>query len=170
MKILSTLVIGLSLIALSGCATTPDPEPTVPTTNVAAQPGSLYSINPATSEFAETYCPQVEAVHLTETGVNALTKDIKIAYVCGTDFTTGEEYVSQVTGGIDKLLAAYSLPNENINPAEACVAMLADPLIVWVQDAGVSTPVYAPVNSCGFPQDGAAEAYKALTLEDVVLT
>jgi hypothetical protein len=196
-KSLVTIIVGLaSVTLLAGCSNpnsgTLEPDNSGPTNPIApgepngpplAQPGSKYPLARINDKEAQKYCPDVEAVHLADSGISPLTKEVKKAYICKDNFvfeaydeSTGNVKpnnmrtltVYEVVGGLNVLLEAYNNPNDRINPATACVAMLADPDIVWVSSAGADpVPVYAPVNECGFPQDKAMEAYNGLKLEEI---
>lgn len=158
----------LGCLVLVGCASpapTPSNEPVAPSNPpVYTQPGSLTPLSPATSEFALTVCPPMDALHLTQIE----TQEYPAVYVCGTDFETNEEYVREITVGAGELLEVYRTENAILNPAISCVAMLADPLIVWVTDmAGDRIPVYAPVDECGFPQETAVKAWERIVTTDI---
>lgn len=152
------------LLALTACGSTnptpSPPGPTLPASGPIAKPGSLLSIHPVTSPEALTYCPQIPAKHIFQTNISLKTKEVKVIYICNKNLETGEDVVQQVTAGTTNLLTAYSRPNDSTEVKIACPAMLADPLIIWVVNGGTPVPIYAPVTSCGFPQDRAAKAYQ----------
>lgn len=171
-----TVLAAVTALLLSGCAgraSSPPSEPEETTSNQnLMKPGSYKSLVTPTAA-AQTFCPDVEAVHLTDSDISLKTKEMKTAYVCISLQTlvpleeSSTEQVRMVSGGLTALLEAYSKPNAPVDPAVSCVAMMADPLIVNVVQDDKIIPIYAPVNVCGFPQDEAAEAFNNLQLEPI---
>lgn len=178
---LTTLVVGLGLaaLALSGCASggtatptptyTVTPAPTEEPSDGIARPSSITPLE----QFVPTievndYCPlDPQAVHL-----HQLERTVEAAYLCTSKLSATDgsltTTISQVDGGLDELVAAYSVPSEAIVPDGMCTLQIEDPLLVWVIYPGQRIyPVYAPVNACGFPLDEARAAYAALTLTTV---
>lgn len=165
----------LTMIALAGCAQTPggsvvgsaDPSPSASPT---AEPGLKAPIAPVTDPEILAYCPAEAATHF-DGDIEAVTS----ITVCSVDELqsveqTGSgtiERASRVDTGGAELLKAYSLPNA-IATDGPCIALAADPLIVWLTVGDTIQPVYAPVDECGFPTDAAAAAYAGLTL--VIIT
>lgn len=167
------LVVTALAFLLAGCAgsgassgPSVDPSPT-------AEPGLTKPLVPLTAPEVLEYCPSEEAVHFD--GDVAAVDEV---YVCsGSDMLSvdgqapgivpGIQRASRVAGGLDALLAAYAKPNAGAT-AEACIELAADPLIVWVKSSDTITPVYAPVDECGFPTDAAAEAFTTVRLETIV--
>lgn len=169
--ILTASLLGLTLV-LSGCG---EPEPTVkpqPTSTIA-QPQQLTPLNPATGSEIEKYCPLVDAVSLEESGISALTKEMKTAYFCEQvyDETSQMTYnvAYQAESGLNTTLLAYSEPSEKIVQDQMCTLQLSDPLIIWVVSAGDKPiPVYAPVDTCGAPTVAAAEARQKMFFTEIL--
>lgn len=164
------------LLALTSCSSssgspTPSPSPTASQDDIqgGTQPTSKVPLTPfPDSDELAAWCPlDVEAVHL-----HQLTTTVSSAAVCSTEvgddgFATTT--VSAVSGGLDELLEAYSVPNAPVDPTVICTLQLEDPLLVWVTYPGErSYPVYAPVGPCGFPTDEAKDAFTSLELAPVV--
>ena len=166
-------------LALAGCGApgtpgTPSPEPT-------AEPALTRPLFPLSAPEVLEYCPDIAAVHF-DGDVDAVIE----VYVCtaddilstddstdnSTDGATGDiipsvQRASRVTRGAEELLDAYSQPNAP-KTTGACIELAADPLIVWLKTADGITPVYAPVDECGFPADDPSEAFLAVQLEALV--
>lgn len=182
-SLLTGLVAGAGIMALtltgctSGAGNEPSPTPTYTVTPAptgepsdgTARPSSLIPLQ----QFVPTievndYCPlDPQPVHL-----HQVDRTVDAAYLCTSSLSVTDgsltTTISQVGGGLDELVAAYSVPNEAVDPNGMCTLQLEDPLLVWVIYPGQrSYPIYAPVTSCGFPQDEARAAYNALTLTTV---
>lgn len=186
---ISTIVAVSSLVLLAGCSNpgppTGPPAPTnegiavgEPNPNSSkAQPASKFPFIRVTDKEALKYCPDVEAAHLQDSGISLMTTEIKHAYLCQDDsFIEPAEdgkpktvTVLEVKDGLFDLLEAYSAENASMNPAATCNLSLPSPLIIWVSGGSNGiTPIYAPVDECGFPQQKAAEAYRALKTEPLL--
>ena len=175
-----------SALTLAGCASTaptggaPDPaptstEPTSTEPTSTAEPVLRRPLTPVAALELLEYCPAADAQHFD--GDTAAVLDI---YVCsasdilstnGGDSGTGAlpdvQRASRVIGGGDDLLAAYSAPNEPATTG-ACIQLAADPLIVWVDTSAGITPVYAPVDECGFPTRAATNAFNGVKLNTIL--
>ena len=178
-----------STLSVAGCAaagspggdpgpTSPGPTSTGPTSTgptTSAGPVLPRPLTPVTARELREYCPAVDAQHFD--GETAAVLDI---YLCsasdilstngaGSDALPDVQRASRVIAGGDELLAAYSVPNAAAT-ADACIQLAADPLIVWVNTIGGVTPVYAPVDECGFPTRAATEALNGVELETILET
>lgn len=158
--------------ALAACAPEPgsEPEPAPePERTDIAEPGSLRPLQPVTHSDITRYCPEEDAIHLAELGYEDPAVELGGVYICevvrGDGAGAGEEAAYRLAEPLD-LLHEYSEANETRTDG-ACIMMLADPLIVWVEDGEELTAVYAPVDECGFPQEDAAAAYEAAQREQI---
>ncbi|MBC7724575.1 MAG: hypothetical protein H7146_07485 [Burkholderiaceae bacterium] len=164
------------VLLLGGCATGTGGgvAPGGPAEVGSPSPSASFSpkpIFPITDAAVLEYCPDVPSVHF-----DGDTSAVSEIYVCSAttiahvDDTTGAlpivQRASRVVAGGDELLAAYAVP-DSADVAEACPAMMADPLIIWLHRAAGTSAVYAPIGSCPFPTDAAVAAYNAVTLETV---
>ena len=180
-KILGAAIAAVALsLVLAGCAgTSGNPSPSATATRSSTpsaddlqggtQPGTLTPV----LAFADTpeisgYCPlDVKAVHLHQLPVKATDAMVCASSVGDTDGSVVTT-VSKVTGGLDELIKAYSVPNAPVNKGVICTLQLEDPLLVWLTYPGERNyPVYAPVDECGFPTPEAKQAYTALTLQPI---
>ncbi len=188
----------VSALALAGCATTAppggEPDPASSSTDPpssdppssdppsTAEPVLRRPLVPVTARELLEYCPAADAQHFDGDIVAVLN-----IYVCsasdilstngggegedGRDSGNGAlpdvQRASRVIAGGDDLLAAYSAPNEPATTG-ACIQLAADPLIVWVGTSAGITPVYAPVDECGFPTRAATEAFDGVELETIL--
>jgi hypothetical protein len=180
---------GIALaLALAGCAAVPTqtgtPEP--PNPYLTAAPGAdgpgtvpgpgVYPLVPATHPHVQLQCPLVSAVHY-DSGAIPLDA-IDGVYVCTTtpytDAPDGtpqiEEFVDRVAAdGIPALLTAYAVPDAE-RTGGPCDLALHDPLIVWLHYGDEQiTPVYAPMDGCGFPAAEAAAVYDGLDLHRLLV-
>lgn len=73
--------------------------------------------------------------------------------------------VRRVTGGVEKLFAAYAHRDARLGQG-ACKADLPDPRVVWLHTEPIRM-VHAPRDKCGKPTDVAREAFDSLTTEIV---
>jgi hypothetical protein len=168
------------LLALAGCAQ--PAAPGAPTPAETAEPALRRPLFPPTAPEILAFCPASDATHLAEGGspdeiyVCTASEPIAIEPGIGDDQPLGGadsgggrrlEVANRVVSGADELLATYAEPNAQRPSDVACIEMAMDPLIVWVAAAGRTTPVYAPVDECGFPQEAASAAYAALGFEEV---
>lgn len=187
--VVSTIIAVSSLLLLAGCSNPTKPTPTPAPTgegiapgepspgSATAQPASKFPFIRVTDAEALNYCPDVEAVHLQDSGISLMTTEIKHAYLCQDDSLVEPAEdgkpktvtVFEVTDGLFSLLEAYSAENASVTPATTCILSLPSPLIVWVSGGNNGiTPIYAPVDECGFPQQEAAEAYRTLKTEPLL--
>lgn len=188
--VLTAVVAVSSLVLLAGCSNadvTPAPDPVPSSEGVApgepypgspeAQPASKFPFIRVTEGEALKYCPDFEAVHFNDSGISLITTEIKHAYLCQDDsFIEPAEdgksktvTVLEVKDGLFDLLEAYSAENAYVNPAATCNLSLPSPLIIWVSGGNKGiTPIYAPVDQCGSPQQEAADAYRALKTEPLL--
>ena len=166
-----------SVLTLAGCATAVPPggEPHPPST---AEPVLSRPLMPVTARELLEYCPAADAERFD--GDTAAVLDIHVCSASdilstndgdGHDSGTGAvpdlQRASRVVAGGDVLLAAYSAPNEPAT-AGACIQLAADPLIVWVRTSAGITPIYAPVDECGFPTRAATDAFNGVDLETIL--
>lgn len=171
-------VVGTALLALTlaACAAEPGSEPAPdPGDSESAQPGSLRPLMPATHPDVSQYCPDEDAVHLAELGYENPVTQLGAVYTCEVVLAEPEE--GDGAGGEQiayrlvepgELLLEYSDENDARTDG-ACALMLADPLIVWVEDGEDLVPIYAPVDECGFPQEDAAAAFEGAERERLVV-
>lgn len=111
-------------------------------------------------------CSTKDAIHLQDSVAvllgNLPSSSAYEVYICDglTNDVNEPVTVVEITGD-DKeaLLTAYKTPNAYVQPEVMCTANVEDPLIINIDFAGELTPVYAPVNVCGFPSDEAKSAY-----------
>lgn len=160
-----TAVSGLLLVlGLAGCANPgepggePDPLP-------RAEPVITQPLEPLTAPEVLEYCPQEDAVHF-----DGVVDTIDEVYSCSAE-VSGQgvrvERVERITEWRDELLTLYSEPNE-FATADACIQLVPDPLILWLHRGDEVTPVYAPVDECGFPNAIVLDAYETAEFETVL--
>ena len=167
----------------STAPTSTAPSSTAPTST--AEPVLRRPLVPVSARELLEYCPAVDAEHF-----DADTAAVLDIYVCSTsdilstdgeagaggDRSTGDsgtaalpdvQRASRVSAGGAELLTAYSVANAPATSG-ACIQLAADPLIVWLNTAAGITPVYAPVDECGFPTPDATEAFNGIELETIL--
>ena len=164
-------VILLALTACMGGSPSGGPTPETPTT----QPNTLGLVRPLvppTHPHILRYCPAEDAVHFT--GDPAAFDTV---YVCTVEdvppsqngLPRTKQTVDRIApDGVAALLTAYSTPNAAPTDG-ACIAMAADPLIVWVVEGDDVVAVRAPVDECGFPTPEAAEAFQEAPRETILV-
>lgn len=143
------------LLALAACTpAAPDAEPRTW--------GASYPMNAPTDPDVLRYCPNEIADHFDgDPGA------INAVYSCTVEPT--EQTVDRIAShGVDALLTAYSAPDAAPTD-EACPAMMADPLVVWIADGDDIVAVRAPVGGCGFPTDEAKKAFQDAPRETILV-
>ena len=171
--LLAIVILGVSLAGCSAAApakttTASTPASTASATPSAApvakeaQPSRTRPLIALTASKILTYCPDEPAVHF-----DGKTSDVTKVDICtSTSSATGTtETASWVNFGQDALLSAYGTANAKVTNSP-CVRTAKDPLIIWLTNtAGKIYPVYAPVDSCGYPSVDAVAAYRAAGLQ-----
>jgi hypothetical protein len=174
-----------ALLTLGLAACTPAPEDP-PNPYLTAVPGAdgpgtppgpgIYPLVPATHAHVQLWCPLVSAVHYDPAAIPPA--EIASAFVCTTrpydpapDGTPQiEEFVDRVAAeDVAALLEGYAAPDAERTDGP-CIQMVQDPLIVWLHwgDERI-TPVYAPMDECGFPTDDAAAVYQGVELHRLLV-
>jgi hypothetical protein len=177
---LVAIVVGL----VAGCAATGGAEPPDPYLTAAIGAGGpgtapgpgIFPLVPATHAHVQLQCPLVSAVHYDPDAIPL--DSVDGVYACTTrpwdDAYDGtpqiEEFVDRVAGDdVAGLLEAYAAADAERTDG-ACDKILKDPLIVWIHYGDEQiTPVYAPMDECGFPQPDAAAAYESLELHRLLV-
>jgi hypothetical protein len=160
-------VAGVMMCVLTGCFAPGDPvvQPTSP-----AQPISQHPLHPITTPEVLAYCPTSEAEHLSGF---AATPDA--VYICRAGEHRATDGVStygpwETVYQLEEprpLLALFVTPNQTRDD-DPCPDLPTDPLVLWVRASGTTTPVYAPVDGCGQPQQRIADAYVEAKLDLIV--
>jgi len=124
------------------------------------------------SSAVSTQCPGADSRAVHEPAHLAA---VRAAFVCGFADDTHRDgsvwwvsTVSKVTGGLDRLLAAYALP-DSPSPASndgqrlVCAVPAYAPEVVWLDTTSGIVGIRVPVGPCQVPAPAAASAYQALT-------
>ena len=134
--------------------------------------GLVRPLLPPTHPHILRYCPAIDAVHFTG-DPGAFDK----VYVCTVEDVppsqNGLPRTKQTVDRIDPdavaaLLTAYSAANAPPTDG-ACIAMAADPLIVWIVEGDDVVAVRAPVDECGFPTPEATQAFEDAPRETILV-
>lgn len=162
--LLASLGVAVSL-TLSGCIIVTNntiPEVGVPSVTPTEEPAVRFPptglTQPLTPVKADQLadCPEMEAINLYDSPYPD--EDMVAVNICA----NGETYKAQPT---NSWASAYRANNVDPSQAQACIEMLMDPLIMWVDYGDEIVAVYAPQDSCGFPQEAAQEAYEKLIIQ-----
>ena len=155
----------MMLLALTACTTgSPGTE--------SRTWGASNPMNPPTHPHIARYCPDEPADHFDgDPGA------YDIVYVCTVEdvppsqngLPRTKQTVDRIApDGVVALLTAYSAPDATPTD-DACPAMMADPLVVWIVDGDDTVAVRAPVGGCGFPTDEAATAFQDAPRETILV-
>lgn len=167
-KLRITTLMGLSLVvsfSLSGCIIVTNgtvPEVGIPSLSPTEESAVRLPASGLTQpivpieESQLVDCPNMNAINLYDSPY--LDNEIVGANIC----KDGVTYKVMPT---NSWASAYRANNIDPSIAKACVKMAMDPKIVWVDYGDEIVAVYAPQDSCGFPQDTASKAYDELILE-----
>ena len=171
----ASTVFAAVLFALAACAPA-TPGPTASTSDSPApQPSTLGLVRPIvppTHPHVTRYCPAEDAVHF-----DGDPAAFDTVYVCSVeDVPPSQNGLPRTKQTVDRiapdavaaLLTAYSAPNAPPTDG-ACIAMAADPLIIWVVEGDDVVAVRAPVDECGFPTPEAAEAFEIAPRETILV-
>lgn len=156
------------LLVLTACTGGGSPSPT-------PEPNSLGLVRPLvppTHPHVLLYCPAVDAVHFS--GDPA---DFDTVYSCTVeDVPPSQNGLPRTKQTVDRiapdavaeLLTAYSAADAPPTDG-ACIAVAADPLIVWIVEGDDIVAVRAPVDECGFPTPEATEAFEDAPRETILV-
>ena len=180
---LSTLLVAAAVVTLlAGCgASSPESDPYLTAAPGASGPGTapgegVFPLVPATHPHVQRQCPLLSAVHYDPGAIAP--GDVEGVFICTTaPYTDAPDGTPQIVEFVDRvasadvsgLLEVYSAPDAD-RTDDPCAAMLRDPLIVWLHYGDEQiTPVYAPMDECGFPADDAAAVYDGLDLHRLLV-
>jgi hypothetical protein len=158
-------VAAVMLLALTGCTPgSPAAEPTAW--------GAMNPMNPPTHPHIARYCPNEPADHF-----DGDPEAFDTVYVCTVeDVPPSQNGLPRTKQTADRiapdavaaLLTAYSAPDAKPTD-DACAAMMADPLVIWIVEGDDTVAVRAPVGGCGFPTDEATKAFQDAPRETILV-
>jgi hypothetical protein len=144
------------LLALSGCAS--------PEASTIRPPIEI------THPHAQLSCPDVPIEHL-----EVDPSEVEAVFHCTADFHPVEgvmnkvQYVNELRSDPAALLAAYTVADD-VQGTVPCTKEYRDPLILWLRlQDGSFVAAYAPLDDCGKPQAGAAEAFERADFQEILV-